>query len=213
MPDRSTPLHPIRLGILLSGRGSNFLAIAESIRNGKLPGVEIAVVISNVEDAAGIAAAAALGLPNAVLVSKGRKRAEHDADVVGLLKEHNVDLVCLAGYMRLLSPEFVAAFPHRILNIHPSLLPAFPGLDAQQQAFDYGVKVAGCTVHFVDDELDHGAIILQRTVPVLDTDDAHSLAKRILVEEHIAYTEAIARVASGEYEVRGRRYVKTGTRD
>ncbi len=212
MPDRPSQPRPVRLGILLSGRGSNFLAIAESIRNGKLPGVEIAIAISNIEDAPGIASAERLGLPHKVLVSKGRKRAEHDADVVALLKEHNVDLVCLAGYMRLLSPEFVAAFPHRILNIHPSLLPAFPGLDAQQQAFDYGVKVAGCTVHFVDDELDHGAIILQRAIPVLDTDDAHSLAERILLEEHIAYTEAIARVVSGEYEVRGRRYVKTGNK-
>jgi phosphoribosylglycinamide formyltransferase-1 len=148
-----------------------------------------------------------------VVASKGRKRAEHDADVAALLEAHGVDLVCLAGYMRLLSPEFVAAFPHRILNIHPSLLPAFLGLDAQQQAFDYGVKVTGCTVHFVDDELDHGAIILQRAIPVLDDDDAHSLADRILAEEHIAYTEAIARVVSGEYEVRGRRYVKTGNRE
>ena len=127
------------------------------------------------------------------------------------LREHRVDLVCLAGYMRLLSPEFIAAFPNRILNIHPSLLPAFPGLDAQQQAFDYGVKVAGCTVHFVDEHLDHGAIILQRAIPVLETDDAHSLAERILAEEHQAYTEAIARVASGEYEIRGRRYVKRMT--
>ena len=203
----------VRLGILLSGRGSNFLAIAESIRAGKLPGVEIALVVSNVAEAPGIAAAEQLGLPYALLVSKGRKRAEHDADVAALLRAHIVDLVCLAGYMRLLSPEFVAAFPHRILNIHPSLLPAFPGLDAQQQAFDYGVKVTGCTVHFVDDELDHGAIILQRSIPVLESDDAHSLAARILAEEHIAYTEAIARVASGEYEVRGRRYVKTGIRD
>jgi len=203
---------PTRLGILLSGRGSNFFAIAESIRSGKLPGVEIAIVISNVAEAPGIAAAAQLGLPHAVLVSKGRKRAEHDADVAALLQAHGVDLVCLAGYMRLLSPEFVAAFPHRILNIHPSLLPAFPGLDAQQQAFDYGVKVTGCTVHFVDDELDHGAIILQRSIPVLENDGAHSLADRILAEEHIAYTEAIARVAGGEYEVRGRRYVKTGDR-
>ena len=204
---------PTRLGILLSGRGSNFLAITESIRSGKLPGVEIAIVISNVAEAPGIAAAAQLGLPHAVLVSKGRKRAEHDADVAALLQAHGVDLVCLAGYMRLLSPEFVAAFPHRILNIHPSLLPAFPGLDAQQQAFDYGVKVTGCTVHFVDDDLDHGAIILQRSIPVLENDDAHSLADRILAEEHIAYTEAIARVAGGEYEVRGRRYVKAGNRD
>lgn len=204
---------PVRLGILLSGRGSNFLAIAESIRAGKLPCVEIAIVISNVAEAAGIASAAGLGLPHAVVVSKGRKRAEHDADVAAMLKAHGVDLVCLAGYMRLLSPEFVAAFPHRILNIHPSLLPAFPGLDAQQQAFDYGVKVTGCTVHFVDDELDHGAIILQRPIPVLDGDDADSLAARILAEEHIAYSEAIARVVSGEYELRGRRYVKAVSRE
>jgi phosphoribosylglycinamide formyltransferase-1 len=147
------------------------------------------------------------------VVSKGRKRAEHDADVAELLKAHGVDLICLAGYMRLLSPEFVAAFPHRILNIHPSLLPAFPGLDAQEQAFNYGVKVTGCTVHFVDEELDHGAIVLQRSIPVLDDYDTHSLAARILAEEHIAYTEAIARVVSGEYEVRGRRYVKTGNRE
>jgi len=205
--------NPVRLGILLSGRGSNFLAIAEAIRTGKLPCVEIAIVISNVAEAAGIVSAAGLGLPHAVVASKGRKRAEHDADVAALLEAHGVDLVCLAGYMRLLSPEFVAAFPHRILNIHPSLLPAFPGLDAQQQAFDYGVKVAGCTVHFVDNELDHGAIILQRSIPVLDADDAHSLAEHILAEEHIAYTEAIGRVVGGEYEVRGRRYVKTGNRD
>jgi phosphoribosylglycinamide formyltransferase 1 len=198
-----------KLGILLSGRGSNFLAIAESIRAGRLPGVEIAVVISNVADAPGIEAAHALGLATAVFESKGRKRAEHDADVAACLKAHSVDLVCLAGYMRLLSPEFVAAFQYRILNIHPSLLPAFPGLEAQEQAFVYGAKVAGCTVHFVDEELDHGAIIVQRVIEVLDTDDAHSLAERILAEEHIAYTEAIARVASGEWEIRGRRYVKT----
>jgi len=204
----SERIHSTRLGILLSGRGSNFLAIAESIRTGKLSGVEIAVVISNVAEAPGVAAAVQLGLPHAVLVSKGRKRAEHDADVAALLNSHKVDLVCLAGYMRLLSPEFVAAYRHRILNIHPSLLPAFPGLDAQRQAFDYGVKVTGCTVHFVDDELDHGAIVLQRAIPVLESEDAHSLAARILVEEHIAYTEAIARVVSGEYEVQGRRHVK-----
>jgi phosphoribosylglycinamide formyltransferase-1 len=199
---------PMRLGILLSGRGSNFQAIAQSIRDGRLKGVEIAVVISNVADAAGLGVARELGLPTAVLVSKGRKRAEHDADVANCLRSLQVDLICLAGYMRLLSPEFIAAFPNRIINIHPSLLPAFPGLDAQQQAFDYGVKVAGCTVHFVDEDLDHGAIILQRTIPVLETDDAHSLAERILVEEHIAYSEAIGRIASGEYELRGRQYVR-----
>ena len=199
---------PTRLGILLSGRGSNFLAIAESIRAGRLPNVAIAVVISNIADAPGLIAAQQMCLPTTALVSKGRPRAEHDADVVACLRRHHVDLVCLAGYMRLLSPEFVAAFPNRILNIHPSLLPAFPGLDAQRQAFEYGAQIAGCTVHFVDDQLDHGAIILQRAIPVLDTDDAHSLAARILVEEHLAYTEAIARVVSGQYEIRGRRYVK-----
>ncbi len=199
---------PARLGILLSGRGSNFLAIAESIRTGRLKGVEIAVVISNVADAPGLAKAREMGLPTAVFESKGRKREEHDAEVTACLRAHAVDLVCLAGYMRLLSPQFVAAFPHRILNIHPSLLPAFPGLEAQEQAFNYGVKIAGCTVHFVDEELDHGAIVVQRAIPVLETDDEHSLAQRILAEEHLAYTEAIARVVSGEYEVRGRRYVK-----
>ena len=199
---------PRRLGILLSGRGSNFLAIANSIREGRLPNVEIAIVISNVADAPGIAAARDLKIATAVFISRGRPRADHDADLIASLREHNVDLVCLAGYMRLLSPAFIAAFPNRILNIHPSLLPAFPGLDAQQQAFDYGVKVAGCTVHFVDEHLDHGAIILQRTVPVLETDNAHSLAERILTEEHIAYTEAIARVASGDYEIQGRRYFR-----
>jgi phosphoribosylglycinamide formyltransferase-1 len=199
---------PLRLGILLSGRGSNFQAIAASIREGRLQGIEIAIVISNVADAPGIGVAARLGLPHTVLVSKGRPRAEHDADVTACLRQHGVDLVCLAGYMRLLSPQFIAAFPNRILNIHPSLLPAFPGLDAQQQAFDYGVKVAGCTVHFVDEHLDHGAIILQRAVPVLESDDPHMLSERILVEEHQAYSEAIARVVSGKYEIRGRRYVK-----
>jgi phosphoribosylglycinamide formyltransferase-1 len=199
---------PFRLGILLSGRGSNFLAITDSIREGRLKGVEIAVVVSNVVEAGGIKAAKELGLPTAVLASKGRKRAEHDADVIACLRAHKVDLVCLAGYMRLLSPEFISAFPNRILNIHPSLLPAFPGLEAQTQAFDYGVKVAGCTVHFVDEHLDHGPIVVQRGIPVLETDDAHSLAARILAEEHQAYAEAIARVASGEYEIRGRSYVK-----
>jgi len=198
----------MRLGVLLSGRGSNFLAIAASIREGRLPGVEIAVVISNVADTPGIAKARELGLNAETCVSKGRPRAEHDADVAACLRAHSVDLVILAGYMRLLSPEFIAAFPNRILNIHPSLLPAFPGLDAQKQAFDYGVKVAGCTVHFVDEHLDHGVIVLQRTIPVLDSDDEHSLSRRILAEEHIAYSEAIARVAGGDYEISGRRYVK-----
>jgi phosphoribosylglycinamide formyltransferase 1 len=199
---------PVRLGILLSGRGSNFLAIARSIREGRLPGVEIGVVISNVADAPGISSARELGLAHRVLVSKGRMRADHDADVLACLGDHNVDLVCLAGYMRLLSPEFVAALPNRILNIHPSLLPAFPGLEAQKQAFDYGVQVAGCTVHFVDEHLDHGVIILQRVIAVLEDDDTHSLSARILSEEHIAYSESIGRVVSGEYEIRGRRFMR-----
>lgn len=202
---------PLRLGILLSGRGSNFLAIARNIREGRLTNVEISVVVANVAEAPGLAAAKDLGLETALYISKGRPRAEHDEDLIGCLRDHFVDLVCLAGYMRLLSPAFIAAFPNRILNIHPSLLPAFPGLDAQQQAFDYGVKIAGCTVHFVDEHLDHGAIVLQRAIPVLDSDDAHTLADRILAEEHIAYSEAIARVAIGEYQMRGRMYVKSAT--
>jgi phosphoribosylglycinamide formyltransferase-1 len=206
--DGQTESSILRLGILLSGRGSNFLAIAESIRAGRLPGVEIAVVISNVADAPGLTAAKELGLSTALYVSRGRSRTDHDAEVVACLQHHGADLICLAGYMRLLSPGFVAAFPNRIINIHPSLLPAFPGLEAQEQAFAYGVKIAGCTVHFVDDELDHGAIILQRAIPVLETDDAHSLTVRILAEEHIAYTEAIRMVSSGEYKICGRRFVK-----
>jgi len=203
-----TPSGVKKLGILLSGRGSNFLAIAKSIREGHLPSAEIAIVIANVADAPGLKAAQDLGLPTALFVSKGRKRAEHDADVATCLREHNVDLVILAGYMRLLSPEFITAFPNQILNIHPSLLPAFPGLDAQQQALDYGCKVAGCTVHFVDEHLDHGVIILQRSIPVLESDDAHSLSERILAEEHTAYSEAIARVLSSKYRIEGRRFVQ-----
>lgn len=200
---------PKRLGILLSGRGSNFLAIAEAVSGGVLRGVaELAVVIANTAEAQGLARARELGLATALFPSKGRKRAEHDADVAACLRAHGVDLVILAGYMRLLSPEFVAAFPQRILNIHPSLLPAFPGLEAQTQAFDYGAKIAGCTVHFVDEHLDHGVIVLQRSVPVLDTDDAHTLAERILHEEHLAYPEAILRVLSGEFRVDGRRFLR-----
>jgi phosphoribosylglycinamide formyltransferase-1 len=198
-----------RLGILLSGRGSNFLAIADAVQSGILQGVaKIAVVISNNAESYGLQRARELGLPTALFVSKGRKRAEHDADVAACLREQGVDLVILAGYMRLLSPEFVAAFRDRILNIHPSLLPAFPGLDAQTQAFDYGAKVAGCTVHFVDEHLDHGVIVLQKVVPALDEDDAHTLAERILVEEHRAYPEAILRVLSGEYRIEGRRFLR-----
>ena len=199
-----------RLGILLSGRGSNFIAIADAIRQGRLPGAEIAVVLSHLPDAAGLETARKLGLPAIAIPSAGRKRAEHDAEVVAALQQHRVDLVCLAGYMRIISPEFVRAFPNRILNIHPALLPAFPGLDAQAQALEFGAKVAGCTVHFVDEQMDHGAIILQRVVPVLDQDTAESLSARILDQEHIAYPEAIARVLSGEYCLVGRRYVRRG---
>jgi phosphoribosylglycinamide formyltransferase-1 len=193
------------LGILLSGRGSNFVAIADSIDAGRIPDARIAVVISNKADARGIATAGERGLEAAVIPSKGRPRDEHDREVVAALRQHNVELVCLAGYTRLLSPWFVQQFPQRILNIHPSLLPAFPGLEAQEQAFAYGVKVSGCTVHFVDEELDHGAIIVQKAVHVLDGDDEHTLAERILEQEHIAYSEAIRLVLEGKFEVVGRR--------
>jgi phosphoribosylglycinamide formyltransferase-1 len=199
------------LGILLSGRGSNFEAIAKNVAAGRIPDARIAVVISNRADAGGLEIASRLGLTAFVVPSKGKEREQHDREVVALLKDHEVELVCLAGYMRLLSPWFVQQFPHRILNIHPSLLPAFPGLEAQQQAFAYGVKVAGCTVHFVDEELDHGAIIVQKTVPVLDGDDEHSLAARILEQEHIAYSEAISIVLEGNYDVVGRRLVRKVT--
>jgi phosphoribosylglycinamide formyltransferase-1 len=198
---------PHRLGILLSGRGSNFLAIADGIAQGRLAHAEIAVVISNQRDAPGIKAARRAGFSSEVIEPRGRQRAEHDAEIIASLQSHKVDLVCLAGYMRLLSAEFVRAFPQRILNIHPSLLPAFPGLDAQRQALAYGVTVSGCTVHFVDEELDHGVIVLQKTVPVLAEDDEDTLAARILAQEHVAYSEAIARVLSGEYRITGRRFV------
>src|SRR5271170_2486498 len=193
------------LGILLSGRGSNFVAIADSIDAGRIADARIAVVVSNRAEAAGVATARQRGLNAVVIPSKGRTREEHDREVVGTLKQHNVDLICLAGYMRLLSPWFVQQFPRQILNIHPSLLPAFPGLEAQEQAFAYGVKVSGCTVHFVDEELDHGAIIVQKTVPVLDSDDEHTLAARILEQEHLAYSEAINVVLRGRFEIVGRR--------
>jgi phosphoribosylglycinamide formyltransferase 1 len=197
------------LGILLSGRGSNFVAIADSIDAGRIPGARIAIVISNRPDAPGIEIAQKRGLQALVIPSKGKDRAAHDREVVAALKQHEVDLLCLAGYMRLLSPWFVQQFPRRILNIHPSLLPSFPGLEAQQQAFAYGVKVSGCTVHLVDEELDHGAIIVQRTAPVLDTDDEHTLAARILEQEHIAYTDAINTVLHGQFEIAGRRLMRS----
>ena|SRR6202158_3156670 len=197
------------LGILLSGRGSNFEAVAKNVAAGMIPNARIAVVISNKPDAGGLEIAKRLGLESLVIPSKGKPREEHDREVVAALLQHRVDLVCLAGYMRLLSPWFVQQFPRRILNIHPSLLPAFAGLEAQEQAFAYGVKITGCTVHFVDEELDHGAIIAQKAVPVLETDDEHTLAARILEQEHMAYSEAINIVLEGGYEIAGRRLVKS----
>jgi len=201
------------LGILLSGRGSNFEAIANNAASGKTPDARIAVVISNQPDAGGIELARRLGLSALVIPSKGKPREEHDREVVAALQQHEVDLVCLAGYTRLLSSWFVQQFPRRILNIHPSLLPSFPGLGAQEQAFAYGVKVTGCTVHFVDEELDHGAIIVQKAIPVLDSDDQHTLAARILEQEHVAYSEAIGIVLTDGYEIVGRRLVRTTARN
>ena len=200
------------LGILLSGRGSNFEAIARNVAAGRIPDARIAVVISNRSDARGIETARSLGLTTLVIPSQGKDRAEHDREVVAALQKHQVDLVCLAGYMRLLSPWFVQQFPRRILNIHPSLLPAFPGLEAQEQAFAYGVKVSGCTVHFVDEELDHGPIIVQKAVPVLEADDEHAVAARILEQEHIAYSEAIKIVLEGRFEIAGRKLVPGTTK-
>jgi phosphoribosylglycinamide formyltransferase-1 len=200
-----------KLGILLSGRGSNFEAIADSIQAGRLK-AEIAIVISNRADAPGLESAKRRGLNGRIIPSKGRVREEHDAEVVAALRQAQVDLVCLAGYMRLLSADFIRAFPNQIINIHPSLLPAFPGMEAQKQALDYGVKVSGCTVHFVDEHLDHGPIILQKTVPVLESDDVHSLSARILEQEHAAYSEAIALVVSGEVEVQNRKVVRKSSR-
>ncbi|MGH9862259.1 MAG: phosphoribosylglycinamide formyltransferase, partial [Candidatus Acidiferrales bacterium] len=185
-----------RIAVLLSGRGSNFEAIADSVAAGRIPGAEIAVVVSNRENAPGLEKARQRGLEARVIPSKGRQREEYDREVVALLQEKKVNLVCLAGYMRLLSPYFVSQFRHRILNIHPALLPAFPGLEAQKQALEWGVKVAGCTVHLVDENLDAGPIVLQATVPVHDGDTEETLSARILREEHRLYTEAINIVLS-----------------
>jgi len=196
------------IGVLLSGRGSNFEALADSVVAGRLPEAEIAVVVSNREGAPGIAKAKERGIAARVIPSKGLEREAYDRQVVAVLREHKVDLVCLAGYMRLLSPFFVAAFPNRILNIHPSLLPSFPGLESQRQALEYGVKFAGCTVHFVDENLDAGPIVLQATVPVRDNDTEETLASRILAEEHRIYTEAVRIVLEGKYKIVGRRVVR-----
>lgn len=198
-----------RIGILLSGRGSNFEALADSVAAGRIPNAEIAIVVSNREGAPGIDRAKARGIPTKVIPSKGLEREVYDRQVAAVLGEARVDLVCLAGYMRLLSPYFVAAFPQRILNIHPSLLPSFPGLEAQRQALEYGVKFAGCTVHFVDENLDAGPIILQAVVPIEDDDTEASLSARILKEEHRIYSEAVNIVLEGNYRISGRRVVGT----
>ncbi len=198
-----------RIGVLLSGRGSNFEALADSVAAGRIPGAEIAVVVSNREGSPGIEKAKERKIATRVIPSKGLEREAYDRQVVAVLHEHKVDLVCLAGYMRLLSPFFVASFPNRILNIHPSLLPSFPGLESQRQALEYGVKFAGCTVHFVDENLDAGPIVVQATVPVRDDDTEETLSSRILKEEHRIYTEAVRIVLEGKYKIVGRRVVKT----
>jgi len=197
------------IGVLLSGRGSNFEALADSISAGRIPNAEIAVVISNRDGAPGIDRARARGLATRVIPSKGLEREPYDRLVVTALREAQVELICLAGYMRLLSPFFVAAFPQRILNIHPSLLPSFPGLESQKQALDYGVKFAGCTVHFVDENLDAGPIVLQAVVPVEDNDTEDSLSARILQEEHRIYCEAVRIVLEGKFKIEGRRVLLT----
>jgi phosphoribosylglycinamide formyltransferase 1 len=202
-----------RIGILLSGRGSNFEALADSIDAGRIPNAKIALVVSNREGAPGIEKARKRGIPAKVMPSKGLEREAFDRQVAAALHEAQVELVCLAGYMRLLSPFFVAAFPGRILNVHPSLLPAFPGLEAQYQALTYGTKFAGCTVHFVDENLDAGAIICQACVPVHDEDTVETLSERILDEEHRIYTEAVRIVLEGRYRTDGRRVLITKRKD
>jgi phosphoribosylglycinamide formyltransferase-1 len=198
----------MKIGILISGRGSNMMALADAVRDGRVPGAEIAVVLSDKPSAAGRIRARDRGLKTALVERKGRTREEHEREIISTLRAHGVELVCLAGFMRLLSPCFIEEFRGSILNIHPSLLPAFPGLDAQRQAIEHGVRVSGCTVHFVDETLDGGPIITQRVVPVLDADTEEALAARILLEEHKAYPEALALVCSGRYEVVGRRVVR-----
>jgi phosphoribosylglycinamide formyltransferase-1 len=198
-----------RIAVLLSGRGSNFEALADTVSAGRIPNAEIALVLSNREGAPGIDRAKARGLATRVIPSKGLERETYDRQIVAALHEANVDLVCLAGYMRLLSPYFVAAFPQRILNIHPSLLPSFPGLESQRQALDYGVKFAGCTVHFVDENLDAGPIVVQAVVPVEDSDNEDTLSARILKEEHRIYSEAVTIVLQGKFKIEGRRVILT----
>jgi phosphoribosylglycinamide formyltransferase-1 len=194
-----------RIGVLLSGRGSNFEALADSVSAGRIPNAEISIVVSNKTGAPGLERAAARNIPSCAIPSKGLEREAYDRQVAAALHEYKVDLICLAGYMRLLSPFFVAAFPQRILNIHPSLLPSFPGLESQKQALDYGVKFAGCTVHFVDENLDAGPIILQAVVPVADNDTEATLSEKILHEEHRIYSEAVKIILQGKFRIQGRR--------
>jgi phosphoribosylglycinamide formyltransferase-1 len=196
-----------RIGILISGRGSNFEAIADHVAAGDLE-VEIAVVISNRPEAPGLELARRRGLCAVCIPSKGLDREVYDRMLIEELRSRGVELVCLAGFMRLLSAAFIREFPNQILNIHPSLLPAFPGLDAQRQALEHGVRVAGCTVHFVDEYLDAGPIVLQAPVPVLDSDTVETLSARILIEEHRIYSEALAIVAGGRYRIEGRRVIR-----
>ena len=198
-----------RIGVLLSGRGSNFVALADSVDSARIPNSEIALVLSNREGAPGIDRAKERGLPTRVISSKGLERETYDRQVVAALHESKVDLICLAGYMRLLSPYFVAAFPNRILNIHPSLLPSFPGLESQRQALEYGVKFAGCTVHFVDENLDAGPIVLQAIVEVKDDDTDATLSERILKEEHRIYSEAVKIILEGNFKISGRRVMQS----
>jgi phosphoribosylglycinamide formyltransferase-1 len=199
------PAHIRRIGILISGRGSNMVSLCDAVRDGRITGAEVSLVISDKKDVAGLGRARELGVETLLIERRGRTRTEHDREIIAALREHEVDLVCLAGYMRLLSPEFIEAYRGRILNIHPSLLPSFPGLDVQRQAIEHGVKWSGCTVHFVDETLDGGPIIAQAIVPVQDDDTPDTLAARILKEEHRLYAEALALVLSGEYEIVGRR--------
>lgn len=195
----------MNIGILISGRGSNMAAIASAVKNGEIPDARIAIVVSDRPDAAGIEVARSFGIETAVILRRSRTREEHDAEIIDKLKQNGVDFVCLAGYMRLLSPLFIRTFPGRIVNIHPSLLPAFPGLDAQKQAIEHGVKVSGCTVHFVNEDLDAGPIILQRAVAVCEADTAETLAARILEQEHEAYVEALKLIAAGKVRIEGNR--------
>lgn len=199
-----------RIGILISGRGSNMLALARAVHDGRIPHSIVAVVISDNAEASGLLKARERGIETLAIERAGRTRAEHETEIIEALRARRIDLVCLAGYMRLLSPLFISAYRASILNIHPSLLPAFPGLDAQRQAIEHGVKFSGCTVHFVDETLDNGAIIAQRVVPVIDSDTAETLAARILEQEHDCYIEAVARIVEGRYRIEGRRITNKG---